>query len=316
MSTATAPSIRTQTAKNATPSKTEWLKERLTYLGATDVSAIVGLNPYQSSHDVWLLKKGLLSVPETIPMRAGTYMETFIAQEFQRENQVKCLRSRTYKHGTYSFLACNPDREIKWNGIDAILECKNVGHWASKNFGQDGSDQIPEHYLIQIMWQLLITKKDLVVLAALIDNRELRTYFYSFNPEYSQWAHIFDKEAGSRLFNFAIGWWNRHILGDVEPDLSGSESDERFVKHERATYENGQLVNTDEATEKECLRLGKAIKRYERATMVLNESKNRIKQFMATNKASTLESGAGFFTWKTNAKGVAVFKTPYKSGRA
>lgn len=316
MSAVATPSIRTRTAKTETTAKSAWLAERLTYLGATDISAIVGINPYSTPHDVWLQKKGLLTVKETIPMRAGTYMETFIAQEFSRENSVKCLRSKTYKHKEYPFLACNPDREIKWNGIDAILECKNVGHWAARNFGQDGSDQIPEHYMIQIMWQLLITGKDLVVLAALIDDRELRTYFYSFNPEYSEWAHIFDKEAGRKLFNHAIGWWNRHILGDVEPELTGADSDTEYVKRERDSYDNGKLTNTDEATDRLCVRLKSALVRESRAKLVANERKNRIKQFMASQGASSLESSVGIFSWKTNARGVATFNTPFRTGKA
>lgn len=310
------PGIRTRTAKNETPAKAAWLQDRLTYLGATDISAIVGINPYQSAHDVWLQKKGLLVTEETIPMRAGTYMETFIAQEFQRETKVKCLRSKTYKHEKYPFLACNPDREIKWKGIDAILECKNVGHWAARNFGQDGSDQIPEHYMVQIMWQLLITGKDLVVLAALIDDRELRTYFYSFNPEYSEWAHIFDKEAGVKLFNHAIGWWNKHIVRDIEPELTGSDSDAAYVRRERDSYDNGKLINTDEATDALCKKLDKRIRRLKRASLLEAETKNRIKQYMAASGASSLESSVGIFTWKTNARGVATFNTPFRTGRA
>lgn len=309
------PSLQTRLAKNS-PKKAAWLDERRGYLGATDVGAILGVNPYVSAHDVWLDKKGLKDDESTLPMRAGTYMESFIAAEFQREHSGKIARSKLYRHSQYPFLACNPDREITWKGIPALLECKNVGHWAARNFGQDGSDQVPQHYLTQVMWQLLITKKPLVVLAALIDDRELRTFFYTLDPQHSAWAHVFDREEAKRVFNYAIHWWRTHVEGDEEPEMSGHDSDSSWLKDNRPSYENGLLTNTDKATDRECVRLGPALKRLARAEYAVNEHKNRIKRFMAEAKASDLESTVGTFTWRTNARGVSVFKTPFKTEKA
>lgn len=315
-----APSIATRTARTQTQAKTTWLEERRGYLGATDISAIMEVNPYSTPHDVWLDKKGLKEDKSTIPMRAGTYMETFIAAEFQRMSKAKILRSKTYRHPKFPFLACNPDREFTYKGngieVDAILECKNVGHWAARNFGHDGSDQVPEQYLMQVLWQLIITRKDLVVLAALIDDREIRTFYYSLNPEYSTFAHIFPQEMAKKVFNYAIWWWENHIERDIEPQITGRDSDTEFLKGSRATYENGQLINTDPATDKECAALERSIKRLDKAALVVNERKNRIKAFMAKNNASALESTVGIFTWKTDARGVASLRTPFKSGRA
>lgn len=311
-----APSLATLNARTPTKARAAWLDERRTYLGATDVGAILGVNPYVTAHDVWLAKKGLAEDKSSVAMRAGVHMESFIAAEFQAEHKVKARKSALYRDKQFPFLACNPDREIVYKGVPALLECKNVGHWASRNFGQDGSDQVPEHYLTQVLWQLIVTKKELVVLAALIDDRELRTYFYTLNPEHSTWAHVFDRDTAKATYSIAVNWWRRHIEGDIEPEMSGSDSDTAWLKSERATYENGQLTNTDLATDRECVRLGPALVRLARAEYAVNERKNRIKAFMASRGASVLESTAGDFTWKTNARGVAVFTTPFKSNKA
>lgn len=306
----------TRNARHMTPSKRQWLEDRRTYIGATDAGAILGVNPYVSPHDVWLDKKGLRADETNIPMRLGTYMEPFIAQEWQRKTGIKVLRSRTYRHSKHEWAGCNPDREVVIDGVRGLLECKSVGHWASKNFGSDGSDQIPEHYLMQCLWQLLVTGHKFVHLVALVDNREIRTFNYTLDPSMSGSAHVFPHEMAVRVFSVCGQFWNHNILGDVEPVMTGHDSDTEWLRSERATYENGQLVNTDETTDRECELLPKALRRYARAKEVLEGRKNRIKRFMSENGASVLESSVGTFTWKTNVKGVATFNTPFRSERA
>jgi putative phage-type endonuclease len=311
-----SPSVRTRTAKGETAAKQKWLEQRRSYIGATDAAAILGVNPYSSAHDVWLSKKGLTKDETNIAMRHGTYIETFIAAEYERQSGVKVYRSKTYTHPKFPFFGCNPDREIVLNGRRGLLECKSVGYWASKNFGQDGSDQVPEHYMIQCLWQLLVSGMDFVQLVALVDNRELRVFTYSLLPELSEIAHIFPKELAQAAFARCGRFWKENVLADVEPEMSGHDSDTEWLKDLRPSYDNGQLTNSDEATDIQCSKLEVSIKRLNRAQEVVNERKNRIKKFMADRQASALESSVGLFTWKTNVKGVATFNTPFRSGRA
>ena len=106
------------------------------------------------------------------------------------------------------------------------------------------------------------------------------------------------------------------MVKDEEPELTGAESDESYVKRERASYDNGQLTNTDEETDRQCVRLKSSLKRLKRSEFVARERKNKIRQFMATRNASELESSVGTFTWRTNVKGIATFNTPFKTEKA
>lgn len=310
------PSIATRNAKTETTAKQAWLSERRSYIGATDCGAILGCNPYKSAHDVWLDKKGFTKDESNIAMRHGSYVESFIASEFQRETGIKILRSKLYRHPKFEFLACNPDREVKIAGVEGLLECKSVGYFASKNFGQDGSDQIPEHYLMQVLWQLIITRKEFCQLAALVDNRELRIFTYSLNPAYSERAHIFPQELATSVFKACIRWWERYMLGDEEPPMSGHDSDTEWLQANRPSYDNGLMTNTDEATDILCRKLQKRIVRTKRAQLIEAETKNRIKKFMADRGASDLESTVGMFTWRTDKRGVASLRTPFGSNKA
>ncbi len=288
-----------------------WLEEHREYIGATHIGAILGCNPYVSEHDAWLFFQGRTEDKSNIPMRAGLFMEPFIASEYEREFGVEVRESRTYRSEAHPFLGCNPDREFEWQGHPALLECKRVGHWAARNFGQDGSDQIPEHYLMQVLWQLTITRKKVVVLYALLDDRECKPYIYSLDPSLSGVAHIFDKAEAKRVYNFALAWWNRHIVQGVEPPMSGHDSDRVWVGAQRETYENGQKTNTDAEIDAVCVGLRAEIEAAKAATEIMEASKNQIKKYMADQGASVLESSVGDFTWRTNVKGVAVFKPPF-----
>lgn len=314
------PTIQTRTAVNLTAAKAEWLAERRTYVGATDVAAILGVHPYTSAHDVWLDKKGLKDDESNVPMRLGVHIEGFIAKEYQNLTGGKVRKSRLYRHAKYGFCACNPDRDIvlthEGHTYKGLLECKSVGHWASKNFGQDGSDQIPEHYLVQVMWQLIITRADFVHLAALIDNRELRIFTYTLHPELSGIAHVFPQDTVRSAFTRVVKWWQCHVEGDVEPPLSGHDSDTEWMQDRRKGYDNGVKVLTDDETDRECVLLRRSTKRKERADFVVAERKNRIKAYMAQHGASELDSSVGPFTYKLNVKGVASFKTPFTTSNA
>lgn len=315
-----APGLRTRIAKTATEAKVLWLNERRTYIGATDAGAILGVNPYASPHDVWLAKKGLADEKETIPMRLGTYLEPFIATEYQRVTGVAIRKSRLYRHPKFPQFASNPDREVTLTHdgqrFDGLLECKSVGHFASKNFGQDGSDQIPEHYMVQVMWQLLTTGKDFVHLAALIDNRELRVFTYTLKAELSGIAHVFDADLCRTAFAVCGKFWADHIVGDAEPPMTGHDSDTEWLKNQRPSYENGQKVLAAPDIDAHCVALGDARSEYDRAALRKAELENLIKKEMAEREVSCLESSVGDFNWKTDARGVARFTTPFKSNKS
>lgn len=313
-------SLATKTARTSTRAKLEWLETRRQGIGATDAGAIMEVNPYCTPHDVWLDKMGLGETKETIPMRLGIYLEPFIAKEYQAITRAKVYTSHHYQHPKHSWAMCTPDREVNLthdgHKFSGLLECKSVGHFAAKNFGQDGSDQIPEHYMVQICWQLLVTGKDFVHLAAMIDNRDLRIFTYTLNPELSSIAHVFDPDMCRTIFNVCGRFWKHNVLGKNEPPLSGEDSDTEWVKGERSTYDNGKMTNTDEEHDKLAILGARRVVRAERAELLKSETMNRLKKFMADRGADTLESSVGFFTWKLNKNGVASFRTPYKGRRS
>lgn len=68
----------------------EWLKNRQTGIGGSDVAAILGLSRYKSPLDVYNDKIGEISESEqTQAAYWGTQLEDIVAKEFQKRTGMK-----------------------------------------------------------------------------------------------------------------------------------------------------------------------------------------------------------------------------------
>lgn len=309
----------------------EWLQERDSrehgYIGASEVAEALGISAWGSPHDLWLRKvKGEVKA-ETVAMRRGRWMEPFIASEFEREMGVVCRPSRLYRHPRWSFIGCNPDREFDWKGHWSLLECKDVGFFAGMQFGPDGGDVVDEQHLVQTAYQLICTNAKLACLCAFLDGRELRRFWYTFDPDLYDVdcgapggkpckPTVLSRDLAKSIVQRVCYVWDRHIVRGIEPPLSHTDSDTRFVTGLRATYENGELTNTDAPIDKECRALAASLRLLQKQAKVVDRRKNRIRQFMAERGASALESSVGTFTWRNNVNGTPVFNTPFRSNKA
>ena len=65
--------------------RTDWLEKRKNYIGGSDASAVVGMNPYKSNVELWLEKTGKV-VPKDISdkpyVKYGTEAEKYLRELF------------------------------------------------------------------------------------------------------------------------------------------------------------------------------------------------------------------------------------------
>jgi putative phage-type endonuclease len=156
----------------------EKFPDRQSYLGCSEVAAVVGLNPWKSALEVYQEKVGHIPPPDLSDNEAvhfGNILEDVVAQEYQRRSGEKVMRdSRELVHDALPFLRGHIDRRIV--GRRAGLECKTAGVRMAGQFGEVGTDEVPAHYLVQCQAYLSITGWDEWRLAVLIAGNEFRTY--------------------------------------------------------------------------------------------------------------------------------------------
>ena len=188
----------------------EWLALRQGYVGGSDADAIVGKNPWKSMYELWAEKTGKLPpTEEKLIMRVGSFLEEFVAEEFERQTGKKVRRkNRVLVNDKYPFACANLDRTIV--GEKAFLECKTTQSLAVKK--QVGGEEFPDIYYAQVLHYLAVTGYERAYLAVLVENREFHIFTLERNEE----------EIGALMMLEREFW--RQVESNVAPPVDGSES--------------------------------------------------------------------------------------------
>jgi len=195
--------------------KQEWLKFRRSGIGASDISAIAGINPWHSPIDVYLDKKGLSKDQGNEKMKWGNLLEQPVADEFAVLEQVKVQRvNAILRHKEKPFLLTSLDRVIRQNGSplpifaehgNGALEVKTTGWGQSWENGN-----VPDYYFIQLQWELHISGLQWGRFATLISGQELL-----ITP-----VIMADKQVAEKLQYLAEKFWHNHVEKSVVPEPS------------------------------------------------------------------------------------------------
>lgn len=169
----------------------QWLLERTSGVGGSDVAPILGLSTYKTAFEVWLEKTRTALVPsgtdELERVHFGRLMEDIIAREYARREGVKVRRRHELvRHPRYRWMIANPDRLIE--GKRCGLECKNVDAMAFRlgDWGEPGTDQAPDEYVLQCQHYMIVLDYPVWHLAACVGGNRLVTFVIERDNELAQ----------------------------------------------------------------------------------------------------------------------------------
>ena len=266
----------------------EWHEARTKCITATDISAILGLHPYKTPHEVYKEKLGLAFIQDpNDAMMTGTHLEHSIAEWFQSKTGKTIIRADFCTHKDEPIFGASPDYFIE--GESAVLECKWCGMNAAKGFG-DGADDVPAHYLLQVQWQLFVTGMQTGYLQVLGP--------WGFKAPYTIYA---DAELHKRMAFQARKFWGEYIVNSTPPPLTGKWADSEAIKQE-FPQDDGSLVVASYELEETIEKLRAALDSQKDLETEVYALQNQIKQFMGEH--ATLESTTGKFHWKTTKERV------------
>ena len=92
-------------------------------------------------------------------------------------------RNERYQDHEFPFLACELDLELLIDGEEVNGEMKTVHPFAAKDWGEEGTDEIPIYYAAQVMHGLMIKPRRRAIVAALIGADDLRIHFLDRDDE-------------------------------------------------------------------------------------------------------------------------------------
>jgi putative phage-type endonuclease len=261
----------------------EWLRERRTYLGATDVVAIMGASPWKTRLAVYLEKTGEIEPePPNAQMLRGLRMEPYVARIYTDETG-EVLRKASFCRWPEParFIAASPDYERIRD--HRLVEIKTHSPHIANEYGPSGSDVIPLHERMQVVWQMHVTGRGPVAyLIALFGVDDVRI----FEVEY-------DIPVARQMEAAAIEFWDNNVRHRVPPEPT--ENDGKLL--ERAyPWSVGPAIDADDELEEIVARLEAARAAREGAEQAEEECIARLKIAMGFAKA--LRTSRGVFTWR------------------
>ncbi len=167
------PALRLVSTKDL--SRNDWLKVRQTGIGASDAAAAVGLNPYQSQLELWMIKTGREDQFPAVdpdddgsPMYWGHILEPIVATHYTKRTGNKVRRVNAVLQ--------HPDKDKAW--MLANLDYSVVGASDVKTAGEFGArlwrDGVPEYVQCQVQHQLAVTGKAAADVCVLLCGQEIQ----------------------------------------------------------------------------------------------------------------------------------------------
>ena len=180
--------------KTILSSREEWLKHRMQGIGGSEISAVVGLNPYMSNVDLWELKTGAVE-PEDISekpyIKYGTQAEPLLRELFKLDfpqYEVFYEENNSFRNSKFPWALASLDGWIRdENGRVGVWECKTTNILQSMQ-KEKWNHQIPSNYYCQVLFYMAVIEADFAVLKA-----QMKTEFNGI--PYLQTRHYFIERA-------------------------------------------------------------------------------------------------------------------------
>ena len=278
-------------------SRNDWLTVRKGGIGSSDAGAAVGLNPYQSQLELWMVKTGrdgnLPKVDpndETSPMYWGTLLEPIVAAHYTRRTGHRVRKiNAVLQHPDIPWMLANIDREVMGVADVQILECKTAGEFGARLW----RDGVPEYVQLQVQHQLAVTNKAAADVCVLVCGQEIRVYRIDR-----------DDALIARLIELEQQFW-RYVETDTPPPADGSDSADVAL---RCLYprDSGNTLDLthDSAMSAAFADLLTIRDEISNRAKIAEELKQRIQQCMGDASRALFETGD--VSWKRSKDGLGI----------
>jgi putative phage-type endonuclease len=266
-----------------------WLEARRLGLGGSDSPAVLGLDPWRSGLDIWRSKVEPLkpTEDEVFLFELGHLLEPVIAGLYSKQTSRELFvpDPEIVQHLEFPEILGSPDRLAPQDG--RVVELKSEHQFADK-FGDPGSDQVPDHYIVQAAHYMAVANLDRCDVAVLHGGYKFAIY---------QLRRDLDLERS--MIEQLRDWWHAYVVKKVEPPLDASESWGNYLAT-KYPFNRGPMIKVDENSDPAIMRHVFNVLNFsdvkKQTDKRIEEAKNAIKAFLAENDG--LVGPWGKITWR------------------
>lgn len=256
----------------------QFLENRRKGIGGSDAAAVLGLSKWKTAYDVFLDKTGQSEpTPDNDAMLWGRLLEPVIRQQYADRTGREVAMPSMLTMADKPYIVANVDGLCN----DRVLEIKTAR--TAKDWGEEGTDEVPMQYFLQCQHYLMVTGKPVADVAVLIGSADFR---------------IYTVEANEKLFGVMqtayAEFWNNHVLTGTPPEaVSYADAVARFK------VSNGQSIEATPEIVAALDALAEASEKVKEAEQLEEDLKGKIMSFMGENETLTVD-GLTRVSWKTS----------------
>lgn len=183
---------------------------RVDGIGASEVASILGVNPWESAGDLYLRKTGRLEpIDLSDAIEWGNDLEPVIGRRAGRVLGKRVVRATgTFKHPNGVMFA-NVDFMVeKAQRGSPIVEAKSTS--LEEGWGEDGSDQVPDHVWVQAQCQMMCAGSQIAYIARILGRYGFK---FSMHPIASA-----DNDVRELIEHRVCDFWEKNVRRDTPPD--------------------------------------------------------------------------------------------------
>ena len=262
----------------------EQLQTRKQGIGGSEVAALIGCNRFSGPMEVYLNKTGQAQpFEETTHTRRGTYLEGGILKWYADEYQRTVEEPGTLIHPKHPIVIATPDGISHGAGESVVVEVKCPAWRASRDWGEPGTDQVPEYYWPQLQWEMGVTGLKKAHAVAF------------FGDELNVYVVDFDNDVFEGLVRVAEDFWRNHVTKRVPPSIDASAAYATFITHQHP-WEAAPMRESDPDLDTQLATLRDATEEIKAHQAIVDQAKNWVKNWLGDSEGAT--SHIGKVTWR------------------
>ena len=203
-------------------SREEWLANRFNGIGGSEISAVIGCNPYMSNTELWEYKTRR-KIPEDISDKPyvlyGTKAEEYLRELFKLdfpEYEVGYKENNSFHNSKYPWARASLDGWLRdKDGRLGVWECKTTNILQSMQ-REKWKEKIPQNYYCQVLMYMAVLEADFAILKAQLKSEfdgELYIQTKHYRIERSDVQEDIDY-----IMRKGAEFWE-YVQKDVEPPL-------------------------------------------------------------------------------------------------
>lgn len=278
------------------------LTERQTRIGASDVASILGISPYRSAWELWMEKTGQLEPwSGNEATKLGTKAESILLDE--AEEQLGQIDRDVFLWAPNSqLIGATLDGQVVRTRCP--VECKTSGLTGGPvqgYWGDPGTDEIPEYYLLQVQTQIWCAGADLAHVKAWLGGRGIVDYQ----------VHRSDAIIKA-VADQCREWWQRHVVEMAEPERQAAPSLE-VVK--RIRRQPNKVIQLDDEATTLVEQFEAACEADKTSKALVEDCKARLILLLGDAEGGTLPDGRMLTFMESTRRGYVVDECKFRSVR-